>query len=771
MIKRSKGAITGIVQGVGFRPFIYQLALRYKLSGHVINTSAGVDLEVEGPEEKIEAFFASLGSECPPLALISSITCSDLSPGHDKGFEIRESRAGAERKALISPDVGICSDCLRELRDPGDRRFQYPFINCTNCGPRYTIIQDIPYDRRMTTMGKFTMCPVCQEEYEDPRNRRFHAQPNACWDCGPRVFLHDHDARPVECENPVQETIRLLKEGSVLGIKGLGGFHLAVDAEDHNAVKRLRRRKHREEKPLALMVRDLPAAKALAHVDKAEAELLSSRQRPIVLVRKRRFHGLSSQVAPKNRDFGIMLPYTPLHYLIMEGGEFKALVMTSGNITEEPINIEDREAFMNLKGICDYYLTHNRDIYLRSDDSILRIVDGIPRQIRRSRGYVPVPLFLSEDMPDFPPVLALGGELKNTLCLTKENRAFVSQHVGDMENLETYAFFKMTIGHLKRILQIEPEVLAHDMHPDYLSTGYARAQKESPTIAVQHHHAHIVSCLAENGVRGPVIGLALDGTGFGQDGQIWGGEVLLADTVSFQRAGHLEYVPLPGGDRAAKYPWRMALSYLYRTFGEALFDLPIPFVREMDRGDGGLILRMIQKKVNTLMTSSCGRLFDAVSALVGGRRKNVYEGQAAIELEMCQKKNEEGKYSWGLKKGAYPWTILTTELIREIVEDLRRGTGKRVVSSRFHNTVVEAFVETCRHLREKTGLREVAMSGGAFQNVTLTSGLNKRLQEDGFRVYIHRLVPANDGGLSLGQAVSAGMRHQGHEGAFPDEIY
>ncbi|MBW1773427.1 MAG: carbamoyltransferase HypF [Deltaproteobacteria bacterium] len=771
MMRRSKGTITGIVQGVGFRPFIYQLARRYKLSGHVINTSAGVDLEVEGPKEDIEEFFASMQTESPPLAFISSVTRSDLPLEHSKGFDIRESRAGEERKALISPDVSICADCLRELGDPGDRRYEYPFINCTNCGPRYTIIQDIPYDRRMTTMKKFTMCPACRKEYDDPENRRFHAQPNACWDCGPRVFLHGHDAHPMDCKNPVQETVRLLKEGAIVGIKGLGGFHLAVDAQNHKAVKRLRRRKHREEKPLGLMVKDLQAAGALAHIDRLEAEILSSHQRPIVLLRKRRFHGLSSQVAPKNRDFGIMLPYTPLHYLLMGGDVFKALVMTSGNITEEPINIENREAFRNLKGICDYYLTHDRDIYLRSDDSITRIVDGVPRQIRRSRGYVPVPIFLSRDMPELPPTLALGGELKNTLCLIKENRAFLSQHVGDMENLETYDFFKLTIGHLKRILQIEPEVLAHDMHPDYLSTVYARDRSETPTIAIQHHHAHIVSCLAENGVQGPVIGMALDGTGFGHDGQVWGGEILLADRVSFQRAAHLEYVPLPGGDKAAEFPWRMALSYLYKTYGENLFDLPLRFVREMDMGEANLILRMIQKRVNTPMTSSCGRLFDTVSALVGVRRENAYEGQAAIELEMCQKKNERGKYSWDLKKGKFPWVILTTGLIREIVDDLGQGTDKRVVSSRFHNTMVEGFVEICKQLRDETGLNEVAMSGGAFQNSTLTSGLTEALLDNGFQGYTHRLVPTNDGGISLGQAVCAGMRHGGYKGAFSNEIY
>ena len=770
-MRRSKGAVTGIVQGVGFRPFIYQLALRYHLSGHVVNTSSGVDIEVQGPEESINAFYDSIEAERPPLAHIASMDRCEIPVTDGKGFEIRESRAGEERKALISPDVSICSDCLRELTDPRDRRFRYPFINCTNCGPRYTIITDIPYDRGTTTMARFTMCPACRGEYEDPGNRRFHAQPNACWDCGPRVSLCDEGARPVECRDPILEAIGLLKRGAIVGVKGLGGFHLAVDAGNHQAVKRLRRRKHREEKPLALMVKDLEGARALAHIGRVEAELLTSLQRPIVLVRKRRFHGLSSQVAPRNRDFGIMLAYTPLHYLLMMGEEFKALVMTSGNITEEPINIDNGEAFRNLQGICDAFLVHDRDIHLRSDDSIMRVGDGIPRQIRRSRGYVPVPIFLSKDLQSLPSVLALGGELKNTICLTKENRAFLSQHVGDMENLETYGFFEQTIEHLKRILQIAPGILAHDLHPDYLSTKYARGQARIPVSAIQHHHAHIVSCLAEHGIRSPVIGLALDGTGFGHDGRIWGGEVLLADPISFQRAAHLEYVALPGGDAAVKFPWRMALSYLYRTYGEGLFDRGIGFVENMDRKEAEIILRMIQGKVNTPFTSSCGRLFDAVSSLIGVRHRTAYEGQAAIELEMCQKKNEKGKYSWGLKREGFPWTILVAEMIREIVEDLVRGTDRGVISSRFHNSMVCLFLETCVKLRDETGLNRVAMSGGVFQNVTIMKGLTASLRDAGFQVYSHCRVPTNDGGLSLGQAVCAGMRCAGYEGAFPNEIY
>jgi len=765
MIKRSKGAIKGIVQGVGFRPFIYQLAHRYQLSGHVINTPEGVDLEVEGADEDVEDFFQSILSESPSLAHISSMERAEVQPKNEKSFEIKESRADQERSALISPDVSICPDCLRELKDPEDRRFRYPFINCTNCGPRYTIIMDIPYDRAMTTMKKFKMCKACHGEYEDPTNRRFHAQPNACWDCGPRVSLHDHKGLPVACQTPIEETVNLLKRGAIVAIKGLGGFHLAVDAGNHKAVVRLRKRKHREEKPLALMVRDFGTAKEIAHINEIEAKTLLSPQRPIVILKKRRFHGLSPQVAPRNRYFGIMLPYTPLHYLLMDS-PFRALVMTSGNISEEPINIDNEDAFKNLKGIADYFLVHERDIYLRSDDSIIRMVGGGPRQIRRSRGYVPVPVFLPEEMSKLPSVLAVGAELKNTLCITKENRAFLSQHVGDMENLETFDFFCLTLSHMEGILEIRPKVMAHDLHPDYLSSKFSRGQKEIPTLAVQHHHAHIVSCLAENGVKGPVIGLALDGTGFGSDGQVWGGEVLLADLNSFQRAAHLDYVSLPGGDAAAKFPWRMALSYLHKTYGDELFNLPIKFVRDLKTGDANIVFQMITKRVNSPLTSSCGRLFDALSSLIGLRQKIAYEGQAAMELEMCQNLSEKGKYPWAMEEEKGHLILLTSDIIRGAVEDMKAGIRRGIISRRFHNTLIDMFTGTCVRLREASGIDQVAMSGGSFQNVTLLNGLSRSLTSNGFKVFTQKVVPSNDGGLSLGQAVCAGLRYMGVKGAF-----
>jgi hydrogenase maturation protein HypF len=616
-------------------------------------------------------------------------------------------------------------------------------------------------------MRTFAMCRACQEEYDDPADRRFHAQPNACWECGPKTSLHDRDGNAMLCDDPIEACMLLLQEGAILAVKGLGGFHLVVDASNHAAVVRLRKRKHREEKPLAVMVRDMDAARAIAHISDEETRLLSCRQRPIVLLKKRRSHGLSSQVAPRNRYLGVMLPYTPLHCLLMEG-PFRALVMTSGNMTEEPICIDNKAAFSRLKGIVDYFLAHNRDIYLRSDDSVLRVVDAIPRQIRRSRGYVPVPIFLPDEMMNLPSVLAVGGELKNTICLTKGNRAFLSQHVGDMENLETLEFFSLTVSHLSRILEIEPEVVVHDLHPDYLSTRFARDQKERSVVAVQHHHAHIVSCMAEHGLMGPVIGVAMDGTGLGLDGHIWGGEIIVSDLTSFNRKAHIAYVPLPGGDAAARHPWRMALIYLYNAYGKDLFNLSIPFVRDLNQTEASIVLKLALKGINSPLTSSCGRLFDAVSALLGLRRTIAYEGQAAVELEMAQAGRDEGVYPWEVSPEGGAWIMKTAGIIQGIVEDVERGEGRGAMARRFHNTLIRMLTEVCAKTREETGIEQVAVSGGAFQNATLLTGLIRTLEADGFSVYTHARVPANDGGLCLGQAVCAGLRHLGLEGAFSD---
>ena len=748
---RYKVTIQGIVQGVGFRPFVYQQALARRLTGYVANTSHGVDLEVEGKQEDLDDFIRILRQDPPPLSHITSLQVQPLPVQGDPDFNILKSQAQKTRSALISPDVAVCPDCLRELRDPGDRRYRYPFINCTNCGPRYTIIKDIPYDRARTTMAAFALCPECSAEYHDPLNRRFHAQPNACWTCGPRTALLDGAGRPIDCEDPIAETARLLREGRVVAIKGLGGFHLAVEAVQEEAVRRLRQRKHREEKPLALMCPDLDRVREFARVDAEEEAALVSRERPIILLKKREPGLIAPAVAPGNQYYGVMLPYTPLHYLLLDHG-FSALVMTSGNLSEEPICIDNEEAFLRLKGIADSFLVHNRDIHLRSDDSIVQQVSGSLRQLRRSRGFVPVPVFLAEPLA---PVLACGAELKNTVCLTKGNRAFISQHVGDLENLETLHFFKQTIDHLKQILQIEPEVIAYDLHPDYLSTRYALEQEGVELIGVQHHFAHLVGCLAEHGLNEKVIGLTLDGSGFGLDGRIWGGEVLVGDCGSFERCGHFAYLPLPGGARAIKEPWRMAVSYLYQAYGEDLRNLPLPLLKRIDRSKIEILVRMIQQGINSPLTSSCGRLFDGVAALIGLRDTVAFEGQAAMELEMIQGREGEAPYDFEVLKSPEALQILPQPIIRGVVEDVRQGASKERISRRFHRTLVEVLTRVCRILRDDRGLGKVALGGGVFQNRTLLTEMEARLRAEGFQVFSKSLVPSNDGGISLGQAVAA----------------
>ena len=749
MIQRARATINGIVQGVGFRPFIYQLARKKGLGGYIANTTMGVDIEVEGEPGEIENFFQEIHIQKPPLARIIHIEKQYLSPLRYRDFVIRKSLVQAHRSALVSPDVSVCDDCLREMNDPRDRRYRYPFINCTNCGPRYTIIKDIPYDRVKTSMASFLMCEKCRKEYGDPLDRRFHAQPNACWECGPTVRLHESSGRPAEGVDPISETCKLLKSGKIIGIKGLGGFHLAVDATDGKAVERLRDRKHREEKPLALMSASIQKIGEYALVSSLEAQILESPERPIVLLRKKNQNAISSEVAPRNCCFGVMLPYTPLHHLILQE-HFLALVLTSGNISEEPIAMDNEEAFRRLSGIADYFLVHNRDIYLRNDDSVVRVLGQKVRMIRRSRGYVPVPVPLNRDIR---PTLACGPFLANTVCLGKGKNAFLSQHVGDLENLETFEAFERTIDHLKAILEIDPGVIAYDLHPDYFSTRYALDQKGPSKVGVQHHHAHIASCMAENGVSGPVIGLAMDGTGYGTDGTIWGGEILLANFHSFERVGHLQNVPLPGGEAAIREPWRMGLAYLHHVFGNGLFDLPIEFVKGLDPKKTKIILTMIEKNFNSPQTSSCGRLFDGVAALLGLRDRAFYRGQAAVELEM-EMGEDEDHYSVEIP-GEGGLIIPQNPIIRGIVSDLLRGVDPKTISRKFHNTLVRLFTDACIKLWHRHKVSRVALSGGVFQNAFLLGELEKILLNLGFEVYTHSLVPTNDGGISLGQAMVA----------------
>jgi hydrogenase maturation protein HypF len=764
--------VSGIVQGVGFRPYVYRLATGRHLRGTIRNTSAGVTIEIQGPAETVQDFVEHLPAEAPPLARITGFTvnevpCVAVPIGGDLDFRIVHSQAGEEVRTLISPDVAICPDCLREMFDSHDRRYRYPFINCTNCGPRFTIIRDIPYDRPSTSMAMFPMCPACLAEYENPLDRRFHAQPNACWECGPRVELWDKSGRRVECRDPIGEAVSGLHAGLVVAVKGLGGFHLAVDATNAAAVALLRQRKRRVEKPFAVMVPDLQAAQEICEFDGAARTVLQSMQRPIVLLPKvllpkKTPSMLSDEVAPFNRYLGIFLPYTPLHYLLLAEGGFKALVMTSGNLSEEPIAIDNREAVNRLNGLADYFLVHNRDILLRCDDSVVRVAGGVTRQLRRSRGFVPVPVFLKDDQPA---MLAVGGELKNTVCLTKGKHAFLSQHVGDLENVESYSFFHEAVEHLERILEIQPEIIAYDLHPDYFSTQWALQQSGAKLVGVQHHHAHIASCMAENHLEGRVIGFALDGTGYGADGHIWGGEVLIAGFEDFERAAHFEYVPLPGGTAAIREPWRMAVSYLTHHFGREFLalefmNLDIPFVRQLNPRKVDFLLRMMEQDVNSPLTSSCGRLFDAVAALVGIRQEVNYEAQAAIELEMAMASemasSEEGPaYPMRLVPEGDNWIISTRPLFEALLDDLGRNLPVAAISRRFHNGLVEGFVELATLLRKKTAHNRVCLSGGTFHNVYLSERLEARLSEVGFEVFTQKEVPSGDGGLSLGQALVA----------------
>jgi hydrogenase maturation protein HypF len=745
-----QACIGGIVQGVGFRPYLFRLAHRHGLCGQVINTAAGVTVWVEGEAARVEAFLRDLPLLKPPLAQIVSMHVTLESAAGYADFTIGRSSSADARSALIAPDMAVCDECLREMFDPLDRRHRYPFINCTNCGPRYTIIEDVPYDRPKTAMRGFELCDLCRAEYEDPLDRRYHAQPNACAACGPQVTLHDHLGQPLPGEDPIAQAARLIRDGRIVAVKGLGGFHLAVDPFNDDAVERLRARKHREEKPLAVMAAGLEAASELAVVSHEDAELLLSPQRPIVLLPKRLPERLAFSVAPRNLYYGVMLPYTPLHHLLLACGA-KALVMTSANLTEEPLAIDNEEAFGRLSHIADYFMVHDRPIYLRSDDSIVRRAGGQTRLIRRSRGFVPLPVFLKKQLP---PVLACGAELKSTVCLTKGNQAFVSQHIGDLENPSAEDFFRLTIDHLQRILDISPQAIACDPHPDYLSTRWAAARTDLPVIQVQHHHAHIAACMAEHHQEEQVIGLAFDGTGLGPDGTIWGGEVLLADLLGYERAGHLACVPMPGGAAAIKEPWRMGLAWLHHTFGDGLRNLNLPFIKALSPDKAGIIVQMAARRINSPLTSSLGRLFDAVAAIIGLRGGAAFEGQAAMELEMIADSHSHGIYPFQWSEDRVPQAH-AAPIIASIVEDIRRGVPAFLISRKFHDTLAAMWAAVCVALRARTGIDRVALSGGCFQNVLLLEGLTHALQNENFTVYSHQLVPTNDGGIALGQAVVA----------------
>lgn len=748
--------LTGIVQGVGFRPYVYRLANECGLTGLIANTPAGVSIEVQGDVEAVERFLERLPKEIPPLAKITGIAPRDVEVRQETEFRIKASNTRAAAKALISPDVSVCEDCLRELMNPRDRRFLYPFINCTNCGPRFTIIRDIPYDRARTSMAKFTMCAACQSEYENPASRRFHAQPNACWDCGPQVALLGADGARMDVAESIREAARLLQQGAVVAIKGLGGFHLACDAQNEKAVGKLRERKRRVDKPFAIMVRRVEDAARMCVADELSKKMMSSFERPIVLLPRRAEVAYVPGLAPGNRYWGLFLPYTPLHHLLFQSGKFEALVMTSGNLSEEPIAIDNDEAVRRLNRIADAFLVHDREIVRRCDDSVVRVAAGQPQRLRRSRGFVPVPVQLEKESQA---VLAVGGELKNTVCVVRGSEAFLSQHVGDLENLESYRFFEESVEHLQRILESAPKVIAHDLHPDYFSTKWAQERTGVELVGVQHHHAHVAACMAENHLDGKVIGIALDGSGYGTDGAIWGGEVLVADYSGFERAGHFEYVPLPGGAAAIHEPWRMAVSYLAKHFGKNVEKLGLPFLAEIDSRKLGVVLQMMEGEINSPRTSSCGRLFDAVAALVGLRGTVNFEAQAAIELEMAAlDSGSEAAYPLDLNLRGGVWEIGTKSLFEWLVRDIQKKASVAEISRKFHNGVALVLVEAAEKIREKTELSRVCLSGGCFLNAVLLETMIAEMKERSFEVFFHTEVPAGDGGISLGQAVIAGRR-------------
>jgi hydrogenase maturation protein HypF len=730
--ERLRVSLAGAVQGVGFRPFVYRLATELQLQGWVLNSSAGLVVEVEGPRDRLDAFQERLDREKPAAALVLAREVSWLEPVGLAGFEIRKSDEEAEKTAGLVPDLATCPACLTELRDPANRRFGYSFTNCTACGPRYTIVLNIPYDRPNTTMRSFRLCPECQREYTDPADRRFHAQPNACPVCGPRLWT---EPRPSVSGPAIQDAAAALRAGHIVALKGIGGFQLLVDARNEDAVARLRQRKHREEKPFALLVPSLDMVRQIAHVSQAEEDLLRSPAAPIVLLRPRAGAGIAPNVARSSPYLGCMLPYSPLHHLLMDECGFP-VVATSGNRSDEPIAIENLEAAERLGEIADLFLMHDRPISRPCDDSVVRVARGRESVLRRARGYAPLPVRIAQDLP---PVLAVGGHLKNTVAIARGRQVYVSQHVGDLDTAEARAAFERAIEDLCHLYRFEPALVACDLHPDYASTRWAR-ERGLPVIAVQHHQAHVASCAAENDLQGDYLGVGWDGTGFGLDGTIWGGEFFLVRGAVFERVAHLRPFRLPGGEKAIREGWRAAAGLLYETFGAEAVENPV-------------IRRMLERGVNSPLTTSVGRLFDAVASIAGVARANHFEGQAAMQLERaigsCVTRD---CYPLGERDGVADWA----PLIEAVSADVRIGTAVDVISARFHNALTGWIVDVAR----RTGVAQVALSGGVFQNSYLVERVVAELESNGFRVATHQRVPANDGGIALGQAVVAGLAAQ-----------
>lgn len=748
-MQRLKINIKGIVQGVGFRPFVYNLARRLQLGGWVLNNSQGVELEIEGGDESITAFLCELRESAPTLAVLDEVVTVACALTGEQEFCIKQSMEQGKRRAWVSPDVGTCADCQQEIMSLADRRYGYGFTNCTNCGPRYSIIKDVPYDRSATTMKDFKMCPSCQSEYDDPTNRRFHAQPNACPQCGPQYTLISQAGKVASCD-VFKETRALIAAGYIVAIKGLGGYHLACDAQNEEAVSKLRHRKIREDKPFAVMCGSIERAKQLCIISKAEETLLTREKRPIVLLEKTVNYDLATSIAPSNPYLGVMLPYVPAHWLLLH--EQDVWVMTSGNVSDEPIAYDDQDVQRRLQDIADYFLVHNRDIYQPMDDSVVRMVLDQQYILRRSRGFAPAPLRISQEMPS---VLATGGEVKNAFCLTQGPFVFMSPHIGDLENLATYTAYLSAIDHYKKLFAATPTVVAYDLHPEYLATKYALTLA-IPHVGVQHHHAHIASVLAEHGLQEQVIGVAFDGTGYGGDGTLWGGEFLIADAGDFVRAGHCQYLPLPSGAKAIKEPWRLTAWVLYNLYGSNFTTRMPNFARSLPLG-WELMIAATAKGINAPLTSSAGRLFDIAAGILGIGRVVHYEGQAAVELELA---------AWQGQGDLLPYTISTGQprvldfmsTFAALAEGVRQGENISSLAAGFHSTVAQAVVDMVCLISQDTGLKKVALSGGVWQNRILLTKVVGMLQQTGFEIYTNQQVPLNDGGLALGQALVAGTK-------------
>jgi hydrogenase maturation protein HypF len=763
--------VRGTVQGVGFRPFIYNLAHRLGISGSVGNSPDGVVITAIAPHHLLNRFVRSIRAEAPPLARISSIESRPMGAAVAReGFSIQLSAAGGEASTAIPPDIALCEECRRELFNPADRRYRYPFINCTNCGPRLSIIETIPYDRPKTSMKVFPMCPACMAEYHNPGNRRFHAQPNACPECGPLISLHERSGAPLGGSDPIALAVAALARGEILAMRGMGGFHLIVDGTSPTAVARLRQRKGRPDKPLAVMAADLDKVKHLCRLSLEEGRLLSSPAHPIVLLQPRRGVSLAENLNPGIGELGVMLPYTPLHHLLFQEANCpEVLVMTSGNASGAPICTANDDALSRLGHIADLFLLHNREIVTRVDDSVLRVIGDRPLILRRARGLAPEPLQVAWPLPR---MLACGAGLKNTFCLSRGRTVYPSQHIGDLENQEIFTFFEQSINHFQKLFQLEPEAVAGDLHPDYLSSHYA-ASLGLPLYPVQHHHAHAVAVMAEHGLNGPVLAVVLDGTGLGDDQTIWGGEILEAGLTGYRRLGHLSHLSLPGGDVAAREPWRMALAALFAGGGEQALSrqsLPVTLT-DLDRGKVAVIQEMLAKGFNCPPSSSCGRLFDAVAALLGVRRQNSYEGQAAMELEALAKRAAGANWRKAILPNAAPdpenyqrdaagcREIRSTDLVSMIIDGVHKGMAPAGLALGFHTALIAQITGLVGLLAEETGIDQVVLAGGSMQNSLLLEGLFHTLADQQLQVYTGSQLPVNDGAVSFGQIIIGGLRH------------